>query len=90
MISLPVTPTNRRLLVKVKVKVNPVAQAKKVRSRLVMSSPKKEGDEVWVVIKGNVYKYVSSPQTSIRKGADGQHDRMVRRSSRWIGDHYVQ
>jgi hypothetical protein len=41
MISLPVTPTNRRLLVKVKVKVNPVAQAKKVRSRLVMSSPRR-------------------------------------------------
>jgi hypothetical protein len=41
MISLPVTPTNRRLLVKVKVKVDPVAQAKRDRSRLVMSSPRK-------------------------------------------------
>jgi hypothetical protein len=41
MISLPVTPINHRLLVKVKAKANPVAQAKRVRSRSVMSSPRR-------------------------------------------------
>lgn len=38
---------------------------------------KKEGDEVWVVIKGNVYKYVSCLEVEMRR-ADKQYDRMVR------------
>jgi hypothetical protein len=41
MISPLLTPINRRLLVKVKVKANPVARAKRVRSRSVKSSPRR-------------------------------------------------
>jgi len=41
-ISSPDTPINPTLPVKVKVKVNPVAQAKKVKSKSVMSSPRRK------------------------------------------------